>query len=330
MLRGLRLFSTAAVRLNTLALLEVVNGKINPNGLSTINACQQLGKPVDALIIGQQASQIVEQVAKINGISKVIVAPSEKYDHYLPENVTPLILKLLTNQDNKYSHFLISASNIGKSILPRVGALMDLQPISDVIKIVDDKTFVRPIYAGNVFATVKTNDDIVLASIRASAFPQTIEEGAPASIEKFEQDKDLPQGRTNFVSENLVTSSRPELGSATRIVAGGRGLKNKETFSQIIEPLATKLNAAIGASRAAVDSGFVDNSLQIGQTGKIVAPDLYVAVGISGAIQHLAGMKDSKVIVAINKDPDAPIFNVADFSLQADLLEVVPELTDKL
>lgn len=327
MLRGLRLFSTTRVKLDTLALLEVSLGKINPSGLSTITAAKQLNAPVTALLVGQEGQSVAAEVAKLPGVDNVLVASAEQYNHYLSENVTPLVVDILLKNE-KYTHFLVSASTIGKAILPRVGALLDLQPISDIVEVVDDKTFVRPIYAGNALATVKTSDSTVLASVRASAFPAVAGESDAAPIEEFSGE--IASGRTEFVSEQLITSDRPELGSAARIVAGGRGLKNQETFNQLIQPLATKLNAAIGASRAAVDSGFCDNSLQVGQTGKIVAPELYVAVGISGAIQHLAGMKDSKVIVAINKDPDAPIFNVADIGLQADLYEAVPELTEKL
>lgn len=324
MLRQLRSFSTTLVKRDTLALLEIANGKLAPTSLSTVAAAVQLEKPVTALIVGSSASKFSEEVASIEGVSKLIIAPSADYDHYLPENLAPLIVELSKN----YTHILTSGLAIGKSLLPRVGALLDLQPISDIIKVVDSNTFVRPIYAGNALATVKSLDSKILASVRSSAFQPAVTGSSAAPIETF--DETFTPGRTEFVSEEIVTSSRPELGSASRVVSGGRGLKNKETFESLINPLATKLNAAIGASRGAVDLGFCDNSLQVGQTGKIVAPDLYVTVGISGAIQHLAGMKDAKLIVAIDKNPDAPIFNVADIGLVADLNEVVPELTDKL
>ena len=314
-----RLFSRTTVRLDTLALVEGVSNGISPASLSTITAATQIGEPVTAIVFGSNGDSVAEAVAKTEGVSKVLVAKDSEYDHYLAEKVSPLLKKII--EDQKFTHFLTAGSSIGKSVLPRLGALLDVQPVSEIVKVVDPTTFVRPIYAGNALATVKSKDSIILASVRASAFPPAEIGGATAPVEQVTE---------SVVSEQIVKSERPELGLATRVVSGGRGLKNKEMFDQLIDPLATKLNAAIGASRAAVDSGFCDNSLQVGQTGKIVAPDLYIAVGISGAIQHLAGMKDSKVIVAINKDADAPIFNVADVGLVGDLNEVIPELTNKL
>jgi electron transfer flavoprotein alpha subunit len=328
MLRFARLFSTTRPTLDTLTFVETAGSKISPAALSTITAASQVGEPVVALVVGSSAKAVAEDVSKIPEVSKVIVAEGAQYDHYLSEEVSPLVTKILQSHPD-LTKFFISASAVGKSILPRAGALLDVQPISDIIKVESPTTFVRPIYAGNALATVESSDSIIMASVRSSAFaPATIGSGS-APIDEFTEQIDS-NCRTTFVSEQLVTSERPELGSATKVVAGGRGLKNKETFEKLIEPLAEKLGAAIGASRAAVDSGFCDNSLQVGQTGKIVAPELYVAVGISGAIQHLAGMKDSKTIVAINKDGEAPIFNVADIGLVADLNEVVPELTEKL
>lgn len=320
-------FASTVSRLNTLAFIESTGNSISPASLSTLNAATQLGKPVTALVFGPGGEAITPQVSNIPNLSKVIQVKGEKYNNYLAEELAPTIKEIIESKN--FTHFLISASAVGKSVLPRIGALLDSQPISDIIKINDDTTFVRPIYAGNALATVKSNEKIILGSIRPSAFdPVEITDGK-TEIEEFNGTVESGN-RTEFVSEDLVTSERPELGSATRVVSGGRGLKNKETFDKLIDPLATKLNAAIGASRAAVDSGFCDNSLQVGQTGKIVAPELYVAVGISGAIQHLAGMKDAKTIVAINKDPEAAIFNVADIGLVADLNEAVPELTEKL
>lgn len=320
-------FASTVSRLNTLAFIESTGNSISPASLSTLNAATQLGKPVTALVFGPGGEAITPQVSNIPNLSKVIQVKGEKYNNYLAEELAPTIKEIIESKN--FTHFLISASAVGKSVLPRIGALLDSQPISDIIKINDDTTFVRPIYAGNALATVKSNEKIILGSIRPSAFdPVEITDGK-TEIEEFNGTVESGN-RTEFVSEDLVTSERPELGSATRVVSGGRGLKNKETFDKLIDTLATKLNAAIGASRAAVDSGFCDNSLQVGQTGKIVAPELYVAVGISGAIQHLAGMKDAKTIVAINKDPEAAIFNVADIGLVADLNEAVPELTEKL
>lgn len=322
-----RLFSRTTVRLDTLALVEGVSNGISPASLSTITAATQIGEPVTAIVFGSNGDSVAEAVAKTEGVSKVLVAKDSEYDHYLAEKVSPLLKKII--EDQKFTHFLTAGSSIGKSILPRLGALLDVQPVSEIVKVVDPTTFVRPIYAGNALATVKSKDSIILASVRASAFPPAEIGGATAPVEQVTESVAFGNS-AQFVSEQIVKSERPELGLATRVVSGGRGLKNKEMFDQLIDPLATKLNAAIGASRAAVDSGFCDNSLQVGQTGKIVAPDLYIAVGISGAIQHLAGMKDSKVIVAINKDADAPIFNVADVGLVGDLNEVIPELTNKL
>lgn len=322
-----RLFSRTTVRLNTLALVEGVSNGISPASLSTITAATQIGEPVTAIVFGSNGDSVAEAVAKTEGVSKVLVAKDSEYDHYLAEKVSPLLKKII--EDQKFTHFLTAGSSIGKSVLPRLGALLDVQPVSEIVKVVDPTTFVRPIYAGNALATVKSKDSIILASVRASAFPPAEIGGATAPVEQVTESVEFGNS-AQFVSEQIVKSERPELGLATRVVSGGRGLKNKEMFDQLIDPLATKLNAAIGASRAAVDSGFCDNSLQVGQTGKIVAPDLYIAVGISGAIQHLAGMKDSKVIVAINKDANAPIFNVADVGLVGDLNEVIPELTNKL
>lgn len=315
-----RLFSYSAAKLDTLAFIEVANGKVSPASLSAISAAKEIGKPVTGIVLGPEGDKGKDSAAKVDGLSKLLVAKDAKYDHYLAEEVAPLLKEVVTK--NGFTHFITPASAVGKSFLPRLAALLDVQPVSDIIKVVGEDTFVRPIYAGNALATVKSKDSVILASVRASAFPPA-ELSNDASIEEISESVESGN-RTEFVGEELVQSERPELGSASRVVAGGRGLKNKETFESLMNPLAEKLNAAIGASRAAVDAGFCDNSLQVGQTGKIVAPELYVAVGVSGAIQHLAGMKDSKTVVAINKDPEAPIFNVADIGLVGDLNEAVP------
>lgn len=322
-----RCFSQSVTRLNTLALLEAAGGKVSASSLSTITAAKQLGKPITALLAGPEGQTASEHAAKIEGVDAVLVAPSEKFAHQLAEELAPLVHQIVKQKN--FTRVLAPASAVGKAVLPRLAALLDVQPVSDIIQIVSDDTFVRPVYAGNALATVKSSDSVILASVRASVFAAAGEKASASAVELVEPEAESGN-KTEFVSEDLVTSERPELGSAGKVVAGGRGLKNKETFDSLIEPLATKLGAAIGASRAAVDAGFCDNSLQVGQTGKIVAPELYVAVGISGAIQHLAGMKDSKTIVAINKDGDAPIFNVADIGLVADITEALPELTSKI
>lgn len=321
------MFSQSAASLKTLAFIEASNGHISPSSLSAITAAKQLGEPITAILAGPEGEKSVSSASKIEGISDVLLAKGDKYSHYLAEELAPLLKDVVENKD--FSHVVTPASAVGKSFLPRLGALLDVQPISDIIKVNSPDTFVRPIYAGNALATVKTSDKTIVLSVRASAFPPAAVSGLECSIEEV-VGTTKSGNRTEFVSEQLITSERPDLGAASKIIAGGRGLKNAETFNGLIEPLAEKLNAAVGASRAAVDAGYCDNSLQVGQTGKIVAPDLYIAVGISGAIQHLAGMKDSKTIVAINKDPEAPIFNVADIGLVADLNDAVPELTNKL
>ncbi|EEQ41556.1 putative electron transfer flavoprotein subunit [Clavispora lusitaniae] len=322
-----RLFSQSLARLDTLAFVEAAHGKVTPASLSAIVAAKAIGKPVTAIVAGPDGAEAAASVSKIEGLSNVLVAKAPQYRHYLAEEVAPLLKEVVESRG--FTHVIAPASAVGKSLLPRLAALLDVQPVSDIIRVEAPDTFVRPIYAGNALATVKSSDKVILVSVRASAFPAAETNGDAVPVEEVSASAESGN-RTEFVSEDLVQSERPELGSATRVVAGGRGLKNKETFDALLEPLAEKLGAAVGASRAAVDSGFCDNSLQVGQTGKIVAPELYVAVGISGAIQHLAGMKDSKTIVAINKDPEAPIFNVADIGLVADLNEAVPELTNKL
>lgn len=266
------------------------------------------------------------EAAKIKGLEKVVAVENEAYEKGLPENFAPLLAENI--RSGNYTHVIGAHSAFGKNLLPRVAALLDVQQISDITAIESEDTFVRPIYAGNVILTVQSTDPIKVITVRGTAFQGVETEGGSAEIVDGVDPK--AASTTEWVSEDLAKSDRPDLATASRVVSGGRGLKSKEEFERLIPPLADSLGAAIGASRAAVDSGFADNSLQVGQTGKNVAPQLYLAVGISGAIQHLAGMKDSKVIAAINKDPEAPIFQVADVGLVGDLFEKVPELTEKL
>ncbi len=321
---------------STLAFVESHNGQITPASLSTLQAATKLNQPITTILLGSDASTIAkQQLGKVSAsIEKALVANNDKYNHYLPEHISPILTQLLSDKANDFSHFLVPSSFVGKAILPRIASKLDVQPISDITGIESANVFQRFIYAGNAVATIKSNDSLILASIRSSTFEPVAlaNEAAAKEIKVEELDYVNPETEpsTEFVGESIVQSARPDLGSAKAVVSGGRGLGSKEKFDELLEPLANSLGAAIGASRAAVDSGFVDNSLQVGQTGKIIAPELYVAVGISGAIQHLAGMKDSKVIVAVNKVDDAPIFNVADFGLVGDLFEVVPELTKKI
>lgn len=319
-----RYLSVSARALDTLAFAESRGGKLTPAALLAITAAKQLGEPVTVLVASSEGSAAAE-AASAAGIERVLVATAPRYTGLLAEELAPLFKRVIS--DKSFSHFVVGATAVGKSVLPRVAALLDVQPVSEIVAVKAKDTFVRPIYAGNALATVRSKDPIVLLLARASAFP-AVELTGSAPIEEIPEAES--HSRTEFVGESLVLSERPDLSSATAVVAGGRGLKNKETFDALLGPLSAKLGAALGALRAAVDAGFCDNSLQVGQTGKVVAPDLYVAVGISGAIQHLAGMKDAKVIVAVNKDADAPIFNVADIGLVADVAEAVPELTQKL
>lgn len=318
---------------STLAFIETTKeGKIVSSSLNALTAAQQLGNPIHAVILGSQASAAASELKssfKCDQLGKILVSNNAAFENYLPERIAPYLADLLKNDD--YSHFITASNAVGKNALPRLGALLDNQPINDITKIVDATTFVRPIYAGNAIATVECSQAKKLISVRPSAFdpiPQGSSESA--AIEETDVAEVEKQIDIKWEGENLVKSERPDLGSASRVVSGGRALKDKETFDKLLVPLADVLHAGIGATRAAVDNGFCDNSLQVGQTGKVVAPDLYVAVGISGAIQHLAGMKDSKVIVAINNDPEAPIFKVADYGLEGDIYQIIPELTQKL
>ncbi len=290
---------------------------------SAVAAASKLGE-VHALVAGSGVGAVAEAAAKIPGVSKVLVADDAAYAHTLAEPAAALIVSLAGG----YSHIFQAATASGKNVLPRVAALLDVQPISDISEVVDADTFVRPIYAGNALATVKSADAKKVITVRASSFDPVPAEGGSASIESVGATAN--DGKSAYLGSEFSKSERPELTAAKIIVSGGRGMQNGENFTKLIDPVADKLGAAVGASRAAVDAGFVPNDYQVGQTGKIVAPELYIAVGISGAIQHLAGMKDSKVIVAINKDEDAPIFQVADYGLVGDLFTILPELEKAL
>ncbi|EOO01521.1 putative electron transfer flavoprotein subunit alpha protein [Phaeoacremonium minimum UCRPA7] len=320
--------SPAALRrlASTLAILEHREGQLNVGSLSAIAAAKKLGGSIHAFVAGSNVKPVAEEAAKADGVEKIVVVENGAYDKGLPENFAPLLVENI--KKGGYTHVIAGHTAFGKNLLPRVAALLDSQQISDITAVENENTFVRPIYAGNAIATVESSDSIKIITIRGTAFPAAELGSGSASVEDGVDPK--AESSTEWVSEDLAKSDRPDLATASKVVSGGRGLKSKEEFDKIMLPLADALGAAVGASRAAVDSGYADNSLQVGQTGKVVAPQLYLAVGISGAIQHLAGMKDSKVIAAINKDADAPIFQVADVGLVGDLFEKVPELTEKL
>jgi len=309
--------------MKTLVWVEHDGATVKDATLSAVTAAGKLGD-VHLLVAGQGVGGVADQAAKIAGVAKVHVADDAAYGHALAENVAPLVAELMGHHDA----FVAPATTNGKNIAPRVAALLDVMQISDILSVESDDTFTRPIYAGNAIATVQSKDAKKVITVRGTAFDKAAMDGGSAAIEAVGSTGD--KGVSSFVSAEIAKSERPELTSAKVIVSGGRALQNSENFHTIIEPLADKLGAAVGASRAAVDAGYVPNDYQVGQTGKIVAPEVYIAVGISGAIQHLAGMKDSKTIIAINKDEDAPIFQVADIGLVADLYKAVPELTEKL
>ncbi|MDM9652211.1 FAD-binding protein [Pseudomonas wenzhouensis] len=302
-----------------LVIAEHTNAALAPVTLNTVAAAQKIGGDIHVLVAGANAGAAAEAAAKIAGVAKVLVADNAAYANQLPENVAPLVAELGKN----YSHILAAATSNGKNILPRVAAALDVDQISEIIAVESADTFKRPIYAGNAIATVQSSAAVKVITVRSTGFDAVAAEGGSAAIEAVSGPGDA--GKSAFVGEELAKSDRPELTAAKIVVSGGRGMGNGDNF-KLLYALADKLGAAVGASRAAVDAGFVPNDMQVGQTGKIVAPQLYIAVGISGAIQHLAGMKDSKVIVAINKDEEAPIFQVADYGLVADLFEAVPEL----
>ncbi|MPW46981.1 electron transfer flavoprotein subunit alpha/FixB family protein [Moraxella catarrhalis] len=306
-----------------LVYAEHDNKELKPATLATVTAAVQMGSDVHLLVAGADCQAVAQEAAKVAGVSKVLVADNAAYANQLAENVSLLVKALATD----YSHVVAPATTTGKNFLPRVAALLDVSMVSDITAVIDANTFERPIYAGNAIATVKSSENVVVVSVRGTAF-EPAELTGSASIEAVDIAEDAD--KSSFVKEELAKTDRPELTSANIVVSGGRALASGENFTKYIEPLADKLGAAVGASRAAVDAGFVPNDMQVGQTGKIVAPNLYIAIGISGAIQHLAGMKDSKTIVAINNDPESPIASVADYFLEGDLFDVVPELIDKL
>ncbi len=308
--------------MSVLVIAEHDNAALKPATLSAVTAAQAIGQTVVVLVAGAGCAAVATAAADVAGVSKVLVADNSAYEHQLPESVA----LLLAEMGKSYTHILATATTSGKNLLPRVAALLDVAQISEIVAVKSADTFVRPIYAGNALATVQSSDSIKVITVRGTAFAEAAT-GGTAPIEALDIVKS--QSLSAFVGQQLSVSERPELTAASIVISGGRGMQSGENFV-LIERVADKLGAAIGASRAAVDAGFVPNDMQVGQTGKIVAPDLYIAVGISGAIQHLAGMKDSKVIVAINKDEEAPIFQVADYGLVDDLFKVLPELADKL
>ncbi len=309
--------------MSVLVVAEHDNESLGAATLNTITAASQLSDDVHVLVAGENCATVAEAAARVAGVTKVRCADDARYAHGVAEPLAALVVSLAGD----YSHVLTPADKFGKNFLPRAAALLDVSSISDITEIKDADTFVRPIYAGNAIATVKSDDNVKLISVRMTAFEDAATEGGSASVESVAAVDD--PGISSFVGQDLTVSERPELVSARVVVSGGRGMQSGDNF-KLLERIADRLNAAIGASRAAVDAGYVPNDYQVGQTGKVVAPDLYIAIGISGAIQHLAGMKESKVIVAINKDEEAPIFQVADYGLVADLFQALPELEAEL
>ncbi|HKE40917.1 MAG TPA: FAD-binding protein [Casimicrobiaceae bacterium] len=309
--------------MTTLVVAEHDHASLKSATLHAVAAAQKLGGETHILVAGDNARSAADAAARIPGVGKVLLADAPQLKSQLAENVSALVVGIAQT----YSHIVLPATGFGKNVGPRIAALLDVAQVSDIIAVESPDTFVRPIYAGNAFATVQSKDAKKVITVRTTAFDAVAHEGGQTSVESVAAPSDF--GRIQMVGQELTKSDRPELTSARVVISGGRGLQNGENF-KMLEALADRLNAAIGASRAAVDAGFVPNDYQVGQTGKIVAPDLYIAVGISGAIQHLAGMKDSKVIVAINKDPEAPIFQIADYGLVGDLFEIVPALTAEL
>jgi electron transfer flavoprotein alpha subunit len=305
--------------MSTLVVAEHDNTDLKPQTLVAIASAQAIGGDIDVLVVGSGCDSVASAAAAVAGVNKVLVADQAAYEHQLAENVAAAVVEAASG----YSHVLAAHTTTGKNFMPRVAALLGVAQISDIVGVDSEDTFKRPIYAGNAIATVKSNDSVKVVTVRGTAYDPVPADGGSAGIEATGSEHD--EGKSTFIGEEIAKSERPELTSADIIISGGRGMQNGENF-KLLEGIADKLGAAIGASRAAVDAGFVPNDMQVGQTGKIVAPDLYIAVGISGAIQHLAGMKDSKVIVAINKDEDAPIFQVADYGLVADLFQALPEL----
>ena len=310
--------------MSILVIAEHDNKALNGATLNVVAAAQKIGGDITVLVAGSGAQAVADQAAKVAGVSKVLLADDAAYANQLAENVAKLVASIGAG----YTHILAASTTTGKNVLPRAAALLDVSMITDIIAVEGPKTFKRPIYAGNAIATVESGESVVVATVRGTAFDAVASEGGSAAVEAVASTGDA--GISKFVSEEIVKSERPELTAARIVVSGGRGVGSGENYHTVLDPLADKLGAAQGASRAAVDAGFVPNDMQVGQTGKIVAPDLYIAVGISGAIQHLAGMKESKVIVAINKDEEAPINSVADYWLVGDLNTVVPELVSHI
>ncbi len=309
--------------MSVLLIAEHNNKEVKPFTLNAITAGSQIDQDLHVLVIGNKVDEVSKSIAQVPNVKKVIQIDHEIYENYLPENFSPVIIK----QAENYSHIVCSANTFGKNLMPRVAALLDTSQVSDIIKVISPDTFLRPIYAGNAFATVKSTDKKKCVTIRPTSFDPAATSGGSAEIIKAEASDATTL--TKFVKREEVKSDRPELGTARVVISGGRGMQSGDNF-KLITAIADKLNAAIGASRAAVDAGYITNDHQVGQTGKVVVPDLYIAVGISGAIQHLAGMKESKVIVAINKDGEAPIFSVADYGLEADLFEALPQFLEEL
>ena len=309
--------------MSVLLIAEHDNKEVKPFTLNAITAAAQIDQDLHVLVIGHNANSVAKSLSEVTNVKKVIHVDNEIYENYLAENFTPVIVKHSEN----YSHIVCSANTFGKNLMPRVAALLDVSQVSDIIKVISPDTFLRPIYAGNAFATVKSNDNKKCITVRPTSFDVASSTGGSAEVIKAESSEVSTQ--IKFIKREEVKSDRPELGTARIVISGGRGMQSGENF-KLITDIADKLNAAIGASRAAVDAGYITNDHQVGQTGKVVVPDLYIAVGISGAIQHLAGMKESKVIVAINKDGEAPIFSVADYGLEADLFEAIPQFMEEL
>ena len=306
-----------------LLIAEHNNKELRPFTLNAATAASQIDSDVHAVIIGQNTAEAAKQLSELPVVKKVLSVEAAHYENFTAENFTPVIVKLAEN----YSHIVCSANTFGKNLMPRIAAHLDTSQVSDIIKVISSDTFLRPIYAGNAFATIKSNDAKKCVTIRPTSFDPCESSGGSAAIEKVEAGEEF--SNTKFVKREEIKSDRPELGTARIVVSGGRGMQSGDNFKLITE-IADKLGAAIGASRAAVDAGYISNDHQVGQTGKVVVPDLYIAIGISGAIQHLAGMKESKVIVAINKDGEAPIFSVADYGLEADLFEAIPQFMEEL
>ncbi len=309
--------------MNILVIAEHNNTEVKSSTLNTISAASKLGDQIEVLVLGSNIENISKEISSYQHVSKVIFLDSKKFEHAIAENLEPVIVSIAEN----YSHILAPATTFGKNVMPRVSVKLDVAQISDIINIESEDTFIRPIYAGNALATVKSKDPKKVITVRPTSFDVVAKEGGSGVVEQL--NFDIGETKVEFIDREESKSDRPELSTARIVISGGRGLQSAENF-KLISDIADKLNAAIGASRAAVDAGYVSNDYQVGQTGKVVVPDLYIAVGISGAIQHLAGMKESKIIVAINKDEEAPIFNVADYGLSADLFEALPALSTEL